>query len=567
MKRTYKSGAQKQRDKKKKLEEAARSSRSLSSWLGHQSRRIQSETSEKAARNGDGSTTAEADWVSSATAEVEQVSSATAEAEPVNEDVSTTATQSTKSETVPQKSCNPEALVSLNDSDFPTTITNPEIKRAIIAADPTQPEGPFPKESPQTGHSFSNSYYSFITQSGVTLRRFWLCYSRSIDRVYCQPCWLFSCKNAPPSRPGTSFSLQNPWGTTGLNDWGHLSQRIRSHETSASHAEACVVNEQWRNNKTIEETLHVSLLEKTNFWQKVLERLLNVTLMLAMCNSPFRGSTEELSNENKGNFFSIIQLIAKYDSVLDKLLQLLKGSPKYLSSSIQNELISLLAGQVLQDIKIELQSAPFFAIILDTTQDVSKKDQLSEVFRYVKIAYHDDGTPRELQVIEAFTSFTEVEDLSAIGLHKLITNSIQEKGLDIKNCRGQGYDGAAVMSGKYSGLQKKIQDVAPHAYYVHCASHNLNLVLKDAMKGVTETHQFYDTIESVCTFFGRTIVRWQKLQNTHDRSSSNPTLKVLNLTRWSGRYDAVYALKERFSDINQIKSNKFISDTTTTATK
>ena len=105
------------------------------------------------------------------------------------------------------------------------------------------------------------------------------------------------------------------------------------------------------------------------------------------------------------------------------------------------------------------------------------------------------------------------------------------------------------MSGKYSGLQKKIQDVAPHAYYVHCASHNLNLVLKDSKEGVTATRHFYDTIESVYTFFGHSIVRWQKLQNIHDRSYSNPTLKVLNPTRWSGRYDAVYALKERFSDI------------------
>ena len=194
MKRTYKSGAQKQRDKKKKLAEATRSSRSLSSWLGHQSCRIQSETSEKAARNRDGSTTAEADWVSSATAEVEQVSSATAEAEPVNEDVSTTATQSTESETVLQRSCNPEALVSLNDSDFPTTITNPEIKRAIIAAGPTQPEGPFPKDSPQTGCSFSNSYYSFITLSGVTLRRFWLCYSRTLTVFIVGPVGYFRVK-------------------------------------------------------------------------------------------------------------------------------------------------------------------------------------------------------------------------------------------------------------------------------------------------------------------------------------------------------------------------------------
>ena len=184
---------------------------------------------------------------------------------------------------------------------------------------------------------------------------------------------------------------------------------------------------------------------------------MNVTLMLIKCNLPFGGPSEELSKDNKGNFLSIMQLLAKYDTVLDKL-----------------------------------------------------------------------------------------EDSSAIGLHKLITNFIQQMGLDIKNCRGQRYEGAAVISGKYSGLHKKIQDVATHAYYVHCASHNLNLVLKDAMKAVTKTRQFYDTVESVYNFFGHSIVWWQKLQNVHDRSCSNSTLKALNPTWWSGRYDDVYTLKKSF---------------------
>ena len=87
------------------------------------------------------------------------------------------------------------------------------------------------------------------------------------------------------------------------------------------------------------------------------------------------------------------------------------------------------------------------------------------------------------------------------------------------------------MSGKYSGLHKKIQNVAPHAYYVHCASNNLNVVLKDAMKAVIETRKFYDTIESVYNFFKHSIVRWQKLQSVHDRYCSNPSLKALNPTR------------------------------------
>ena len=88
---------------------------------------------------------------------------------------------------------------------------------------------------------------------------------------------------------------------------------------------------------------------------------------------------------NTGNFFSVILLLAKYDTALNKLFQQPKSSPKYLSFLAQNELISVLAEGVLRDIKSELQSATFFAIILDTTEDVSKKDQLNKVFRYVEI--------------------------------------------------------------------------------------------------------------------------------------------------------------------------------------
>ena len=66
------------------------------------------------------------------------------------------------------------------------------------------------------------------------------------------------------------------------------------------------------------------------------------------------------------------------------------------------------------------------------------------------------------------------------------------------------------------------------------------------MEAVTKSRQFYNTIESVYNFLGHSIVRWQELQNVHDRSCSNPILKASNPPRWSGRYDAVYALKKDF---------------------
>ena len=56
-------------------------------------------------------------------------------------------------------------------------------------------------------------------------------------------------------------------------------------------------------------------------------------------------------------------------------------------------------------------------------------------------------------------------------------------------------------------------------------------------------------------------MRWQKLQNVHNRYCSNLTLKALNPTRWSGRYDAVYALKERFCDVIKCLTHIILTST------
>ena len=86
-------------------------------------------------------------------------------------------------------------------------------------------------------------------------------------------------------------------------------------------------------------------------------------------------------------------------------------------------------------------------------------------------------------------------------------------------------------------------------------------MLKDGMEAVTETRQFYDTIESVYNCFGHSIVRWQKIQNVHDRYCSKLTLKALNPIRWSGQCDAVYALKEKFCDVRKCLTHIILTNT------
>ena len=66
-----------------------------------------------------------------------------------------------------------------------------------------------------------------------------------------------------------------------------------------------------------------------------------------------------------------------------------------------------------------------------------------------------------------------------------ILQVIESKGLTA-NCRG-----ANTISAAYSGAQHLIKDKRPNALYVHCAAHNLNLVLNDSMSGVKETSAFF----------------------------------------------------------------------------
>uniref|UniRef100_A0A8D0GJ48 TTF-type domain-containing protein n=1 Tax=Sphenodon punctatus TaxID=8508 RepID=A0A8D0GJ48_SPHPU len=409
----------------------------------------------------------------------------------------------------------------------------------IISNGPCQPSGPFPRDSGQKGRCFSESYYTKVNRAGVKLRRAWLCYSPTSDYVYCQACWLFSTRDR-----------ESAW-VNGTRDWGHLSAKIDLHETSNAHIQCCMILQQWHLRKTLTKDVEDAIREEANFWRQVLDRIINVTLTLALSNLPFRGHREhETSSENTGNFHSIVTLIAKYDPVLDKLLNMPQGTVKYLSPDVQNELIGILSKCVRDGIINDASKAPFFALIMYMTQDTGKRDQLSQVVRYVSIETDRNGKPTEVKINESFLSFVEVEDQSAAGMTHTILNSIENNGLDISKLRG--YDEAACISGMYRGVQARITAQQPKATYVHCTFHDLKLVLDDAMSDVPEVRNFFGVVENLYAFFAHNTKRWHTLSSS--ASESNITLKRLCPTKWSSRYDCLEALRYHFTDILKVLS-------------
>ncbi|XP_060846403.1 zinc finger MYM-type protein 1-like [Rhopalosiphum padi] len=427
---------------------------------------------------------------------------------------------------------------------FKEIVLDAQTKRFIIENGHSRPKakGPFAKNS--DGRSFSEKYYLTVSKSGLKIERSWLCYSTILQKAYCRSCWLFGDR--------TSTGFQEIW-TTGY--WKHIVDGIKRHEQSHVHYISCLVYEKWFLNKTLNEELEQSIKKEKLFWRQVLERILNITLTLAMRSLPFRGHREKLGSgkgEN-GNFICFIELLAKYDPVLEKVINQGNNKVNYCSPKIQNELIQLISNKVENELILNIKEAPFFSIIIDTTQDISKVDQLSEIYRYCVIEKDEYGNPKNVCVKETFLAFHEVVDQSASSLSKLILQNIEKKGLSIGKCRGQGYDGAANMSGMYNGLQKRIKDIEPSAAYVHCSAHNLNLVVNDAVKEITEMEIFFDVVQRVFVFFGHSIVRWRILSDLIKESNSQNGLliKKLNPTRWAGRYEAVFALKIRFVEIQK----------------
>ncbi|GAB1605227.1 hypothetical protein Ahia01_000804500 [Argonauta hians] len=77
----------------------------------------------------------------------------------------------------------------------------------------------------------------------------------------------------------------------------------------------------------------------------------------------------------------------------------------------------------------------------------------------------------------------------------------------------QCYDGAAVMSGNKGGVRTLVLNRYPNAYYVHCYSHQLNLIVQQSVKSIPHVRKFFQNLGGFSAFFTRSPTRTQVLNN------------------------------------------------------
>ena len=120
---------------------------------------------------------------------------------------------------------------------------------------------------------------------------------------------------------------------------------------------------------------------------------------------------------------------------------------------VRNEILR----NIVKNIKNE-NATGVFAILLDET-DASRKEQVSICLRHVN---------NKVDIFEHFIGSYQTDRKDSASLFAILQDVLIRLNLSLADCRGQCYDGAASVSGEFSGLQKGLRDVEPRAVFVHC---------------------------------------------------------------------------------------------------
>ncbi|GFX47960.1 zinc finger MYM-type protein 1 [Trichonephila clavipes] len=163
---------------------------------------------------------------------------------------------------------------------------------------------------------------------------------------------------------------------------------------------------------------------------------------------------------------------------------------------------------VIEEIIHRVKQAKYYAFLLDCTRDVSRVEQMSIILRFCNSS---NGA-----IEEHFVGFIAFAETTGEYITNSILQELERNGLDIQNCRGQGYDNGANMVGINKGVRTRILNINPKAFFTPCGCHSWNLLLIDAANSsATAKTFFFYFINKIYVLFSKSndiSKLWQSVQ-------------------------------------------------------
>uniref|UniRef100_A0A0D3C1Q1 TTF-type domain-containing protein n=1 Tax=Brassica oleracea var. oleracea TaxID=109376 RepID=A0A0D3C1Q1_BRAOL len=429
-------------------------------------------------------------------------------------------------------------------SEYPLNQRDEVIRKYLIRG-PCQPRG---HEFPKT--LFTNKLRRF-NPSWFDLYGDWLEYSVKKDKAYCLFCYLF--RDYTENKGGSDAFV-----ITGFDDWNKTG-RLQDHvgEVNSFHNSALKRADYFmRPGQSIVHAFYKQDDAAKNEYRIRLNASIGACRFLLQQGLPFRGHDESVDSVNKGNFLALLKYTAEQNELVSKVV--LENAPKnnqMVSHKIQTDIVHCFAEEVIESV-IQEVGHDIFCLLVDESADVSDKEQMAVVFRFVD----NHGI-----VKERFIGLVHVKETSSLSLKCDVDSLFAKYGLSMKKLRGQGYDGASNMKGEFNGLRSLIMRECSSAYYVHCFAHQLQLVVVAVAQKHFGVVDFFDKLAVLLNVVGdsckrKYMVREDHLKKIEERTKKGEmkTGKGLNQevtfqrpgkTRWGSHYKTLLRLVDLFPSI------------------
>jgi hypothetical protein len=238
---------------------------------------------------------------------------------------------------------------------------------------------------------------------------------------------------------------------------------------------------------------------------------------------------------SNGKFLSLLSYTIGKDPKLKEIVSSIPEFAKYTSPEIQNMIIEDMAGNVREKIAVMVKDSDgdMFTIKCDGTRDRNNVENFAVVVRFVfKGQLHE----HLLDVCKLDHSELDAESIANKVMYVLKFHELNPKSV-ISQC----FDGASVMSGGKSGVQRRLQDIINEEIpYVHCFNHQLHLVVINVLNRNDVFRRLFDICGGLYNLTRRPLIA---------QHYDGEKLKRLLDQRWTGHLATVSVVRKCYHEL------------------